>query len=294
MTASNLLGEYLRACRARLSPAEVGLESLGIRRVAGLRREEVALLAGISANYYLRLEQGRDRNPSEQVLTSLARALRLDSAAAAHLRALGHPPVAESADTTELAVPRSITQLLGTLPLPAWAQDSHFDVVASNATARALSPRLRPGQNRLLSLFLDAAERAMFLDIGEVLSSAVASFRASVAAYADDSRTIYLIERLSAEDPVFHRLWTSHRVVDVVDRPPVRLAHQVFGTVTVTRDNLAIDSLRPLRLLIYHAAAGTPDAATLARINAAAEAHPLHPTAAGRPLSGRGTAQPAR
>jgi hypothetical protein len=159
MRQDNLLAAYLRACRERVSPGDVGLEGLGPRRVAGLRREEVALLAGISANYYLRLEQGRDRHPSGQVLESLARALRLDAAETAHLLALGQPRTRDMVGARMVTVPASVGQLLQTLGLPAWVQDEHFDVVASNAVARALSPALRPGLNRLLSVFLDPDER---------------------------------------------------------------------------------------------------------------------------------------
>jgi len=118
MRQDKLLGAYLRACRERVSPADVGLAGLGPRRVAGLRREEVALLAGISANYYLRLEQGRDRHPSAQVLEALARALRLDATETAQLLALGQPRAKDMAGARLVTVPASISQLLRT-PEPA-------------------------------------------------------------------------------------------------------------------------------------------------------------------------------
>jgi len=266
MPQKNLFGEYLRACRERVSPADVGLEWLGPRRVAGLRREEVALLAGISANYYLRLEQGRDRHPSAQVLESLARALRLDETEKSHLLALGQPR-AKDADITRLAaVPASIGQLLQALGLPAFVQDEHFDVIASNAMARALSPTLLPGQNRLLSVFLDPDERALFTDWEEVAAGIVASFRASVAADADDPRTTELVNELSASDAHFRTFWERHDVANRVDRPPVRFTHPVVGALTLTRENLAVDGPDALRLMIYHAVQGSEDVAKLARL----------------------------
>lgn len=253
MGRKNLLGEYLRACRARVSPADIGFEGLGPRRVAGLRREEVAMLAGISANYYLRLEQGRDRHPSGQVLEALARALRLDTTETAHLSALGRPRSAEVEGARLVTVPANIDLLLQALDLPAFVQDRHFDVVASNAMARALSPTLLPGRNRMLSVFLDLEERALFLDWTESAASLVASFRASVAGHADDGRTTELVSELSAGDAYFRDLWERHTVVSQVDRPAVRFAHPLVGAITLTRDNLAIDGPDGLRLVIYHA-----------------------------------------
>lgn len=269
MRRTNLLGEYLRACRERVSPTNAGIEGLGPRRVPGLRREEVALLAGISANYYLRLEQGRDRSPSDQVLESLARALRLDSAETAHLVALGHPRTGDESGPRRVTVPASTLQLLRALDLPAFVQDEHFDVLAANATARALSPALRPGRNRLLSAFLDPGERALFADWEIVTEHLVASFRASVAAAADDRRTTELVAELSARDGSFRELWAGHAVVAMVDRPPVRFAHPVVGMLTLTRENLAVDGPAPLRLMIYHAERESEDHAKVKRLGAA-------------------------
>ena len=266
MRQDKLLGAYLRACRERVSPADVGLAGLGPRRVAGLRREEVALLAGISANYYLRLEQGRDRHPSAQVLEALARALRLDATETAHLLALGQPRAKDVAGARLVTVPASISQLLQTLNLPAWVQDEHFDVAASNAMACALSPALRAGRNRLLSVFLDPDERALFADWEVVAGHLVASFRASVAADADDLRTTELVNELSARDARFRDLWARYDVASRVDRPPVRFTHPVVGPLTLTRDNLAIDGPDVLRLMVYHAAPGSGDLVKLAQL----------------------------
>ncbi|WP_020499818.1 helix-turn-helix transcriptional regulator [Sciscionella marina] len=266
MRRDNLLGEYLRACRERVSPANIGLEALGPRRVPGLRREEVALLAGISANYYLRLEQGVDRHPSGQVLESLARALRLDETETVHLLALGRPPAKDVTGAGMAAVPSSIRGLLRTLELPAFVQDEHFDVLASNAMAVALSPTLRPGRNRVLSVFLDPDERALFADWEVDSGLLVASFRASIAADAADRRTTELVDELSARDSHFRELWAGHDVANRVDRPPVRFAHPVVGQLTLIRDNLAVDGPDALRLMVYHADPGSADFGKLARL----------------------------
>jgi transcriptional regulator with XRE-family HTH domain len=263
----NNLGEYLRACRERVSPSDAGIEGLGPRRVPGLRREEVALLAGISANYYLRLEQGRDRSPSDQVLQSLARALRLDPTETAYLMALGRPRKGNECGPRQVDVPASTQQLLRALDLPAFVQDSHFDVVSANTMARALSPTLQPGHNRLLSVFLDPDERALFADWEIVAEHLVASFRASVAAAVDDRRTSQLVAELSARDAHFRALWAGHAVVARVDRPPVRFAHPVVGMLTLTRENLAVDGPAPLRLMIYHADRGSEHHAQLKRLS---------------------------
>src|SRR5581483_6033551 len=128
MARSNALGEYLRARRELVDPASAGLHVMGVRRTPGLRREEVATLAGISADYYLRLEQGRDRNPSPQVLEALARVLKLDEAALQHLLSLAaaRPPARRPRRET---VPAGIRQLLEVINLPAFVESRMFDVL---------------------------------------------------------------------------------------------------------------------------------------------------------------------
>ena len=117
MTRSNALGEYLRARRELVDPAAAGLPVVGVRRTPGLRREEVATLAGISADYYLRLEQGRDRNPSPQVLQALARVLGLDATATQYLLSLPGAPPAAPGRTRRETIPAGIRQLLGAIGL---------------------------------------------------------------------------------------------------------------------------------------------------------------------------------
>src|ERR1700754_4184418 len=155
----NPLGEYLRARRELVTPERAGLPAFGPRRVPGLRREEVAMLAGISSDYYLRLEQGRDRNPSVQVLEALADVLRLDSDATAYLIGLAQErPRAESRPrrrpVTEQA-PSSIVELIEGWPNnPAYVQNKYTDVLAVNALCTALSPNYAVGVNVLTQVLL--------------------------------------------------------------------------------------------------------------------------------------------
>src|SRR3954453_147577 len=137
---ANALGEYLRARRELVNPADVGLRVTGVRRTPGLRREEVATLAGISADYYLRLEQGRDRNPSPQVLEALARVLGLDASATRYLLGLSTARPQPARRPRRETVPVGIRQLLGTLGLPALVESRKFYVLAVDPVAPPPAP----------------------------------------------------------------------------------------------------------------------------------------------------------
>jgi transcriptional regulator with XRE-family HTH domain len=146
MGKANHLGEYLRARRGQTTPAEVGLVPGPRRRVAGRRRDELALLAGITSEYLPRLEQGRDRHPSVDLLDAIARALRMDATATAYLHLLARParrapgmPDAERA--------RAIAELIAQFPMPAIVVNRYQEVLAANSIARALSPGFQVGQN---------------------------------------------------------------------------------------------------------------------------------------------------
>src|SRR5580693_5918701 len=145
MSTSNALGEFLRARREQLRPEDVGLEDGGHRRTPGLRREGVAMLAGISTDYYLRLEQGRDRTPSVQVAEAVGRVLRLDADEAAYLHTLARPRPRRAPRRRPEKVPPGTLRLLESLPMPAFVQDRYLNVLAANPMAQALSPGMRPG-----------------------------------------------------------------------------------------------------------------------------------------------------
>jgi transcriptional regulator with XRE-family HTH domain len=270
VTQSNLLGDYLRARRELIQPSSVGLPAGGVRRVAGLRREEVAMLAGISSDYYLRLEQGRDRNPSAGVLEALARVLGLDDAATGYLLSLAAPrPRPRPRRPRREAVPASVRQLLGVLGLPAFVEGRYFDVLAANGLALALSPSLRAGHNRLRAVFLDPAERALYPDWPQATAGLVAGFRESVGTDVDDPGFVQLVGELSLGSERFRQLWARHDV-QAREGAPVRLHHPQVGELTLSREKLVVGGTAGQLLVIYHAQPGTGSAEKLALLGSLA------------------------
>jgi len=257
------LGEYLRARRELVTPDSVGLPQLGVRRVPGLRREEVAMLAGISADYYLRLEQGRDRNPSVQVLESLARVLQLDEAGAAYLLSLGSDkPRRTRRRPRRETVPPGIRKLLDSLTLPAFVEGRYFDVLAANSLATALSPRLAAGRNRLRDVFLEPAEQALYPDWQDATVGLVAGFRQSVGTDTDDPRFIELVGELSLASDRFRTLWARHDV-QMREGASVTLDHPQVGDLTLNREKLDLGGSAGQMLVVYHPDRGTDNAEKL-------------------------------
>lgn len=227
------------------------------------------MLAGISSDYYLRLEQGRDRNPSAQVLDSLARVLQLDQAGADYLHGLASPARRRRRRVRREVVPASIAQLLDTLGLPAFVEGRYFDVLAANRLAHVLSPNLRIGRNRLRSVFLDPDERALFPDWELVAARHVAAFRSSVGTDTDDPRFVELVGELSLESERFRQLWARQ---DVQNRAgtPILMHHPQVGELTVWCEKLTIGGAPGPTLVLYHAQPGTSSAEKLARLDASA------------------------
>lgn len=264
---TNRLGAYLRARRELVTPEQAGIPGGAHRRVAGLRREEVALLAGISGDYYLRLEQGRDRNPSPQVLEALARVLRLDDVEAAYLRDLATArPRTRSRRRPPERVPDRLHHLLDVVGVPAFVEGRTFDVLASNRLALALSPRLRPGENRLRSLLLDPEERAFHADWDAAVAGFVAAFRQSVGDDVDDPRAVELVGELSLASGRFRQLWARQDVRRLSGGTTV-VRHPVVGNLTLHRDKLPVEGVV---LVVYYADAASPSAERLALLGALA------------------------
>ena len=268
---SNRLGAFLRARRELVAPEQAGVPVVGVRRTPGLRREEVAMLAGISADYYLRLERGRDRSPSMQVLESLARVLQLDDSARDYLLALAGDKPRRPRRARRETVPLSTAKLLPLLPLPAFVEGRYLDVLAANALATALSPRLTPGANRLRDVFLDPGEQALFEDWEAAAAALVASFRGAVGTDTDDPRFVELVGELSLVSPLFRQLWARH---DVRPRAGavMRFAHPQVGELVLNREKLEIGGTEGIMLIIYHPDAGTDSAEKLALLGSAAAA----------------------
>lgn len=207
--ARSPLAEFLRARRKLLQPEEVGLIRDEGRRVPGLRREEVARRAGISPEYYLRLEQGRDHQPSAQVLGALARALDLDEDARAYLHRLAHP--APNTRRPRIAtVEPTVLQLLERMSdVPAYISDRNHDVLAVNPLASALAPGyLVPGTNLLLAAFEFGPDARALDGWAETTRRLVAALRHG--ADPTDPRLQEIVETLSMRSPEFRRLWAAH------------------------------------------------------------------------------------
>ncbi|WFG42185.1 helix-turn-helix domain-containing protein [Pseudonocardia alni] len=263
MAGPTALSTYLQARRALVTPADVGLPGTGPRRTPGLRREEVATLAGISVDYYVRLEKGRDTNPSAQVLTALARVLQLDAAATAHLHGLVRPGEPDTPGPAGEEVPEGSRLLLDAVGLPAFVESRAFDVLAANAAAGALSPAIRPGANRLRSMFLDDAERALHPDWDRDAATMVAEFRASLGPDLTTPAVAALVEELSAASATFREVWRRHDV-DLLTGAVVRWEHPRAGALALRRVNYPVPGTRGQVLVVYFAAPGGDDADRLA------------------------------
>jgi transcriptional regulator with XRE-family HTH domain len=262
----NPLGAYLRARRALVTPEQAGIPGGPRRRVAGLRREEVAMLAGISSDYYLRLERGRDRNPSPQVLEALARVLRLDDVEADYLLLLARPEPARRAQARARArrsaaerVPPRLHALLASIGLPAFIEGKTFDVLAANELAGALNPRLRPGENRLRSLMLDPEEQAFQRDWERNAAGFVASFRQQVGEDVGDARVLELIGELTVASGRFNELWARHDV-KALGGGTLEVEHPSLGALRLHRDKLPVEDVL---LVVYYADEGSESAEKL-------------------------------
>jgi transcriptional regulator with XRE-family HTH domain len=263
----NALGEFLRARRERLLPAEVGLGEFGRRRVPGLRREEVAMLAEMSITYYIRLEQGRDRRPSANVVDALARALRLDDAGEHHLRRLAGLAPRESAQPA--AVRDELRRLLDLhVNVPAYVMDRVSTVLAANPLAIALHPSHEPGRNLLRDAFLDPVARAGYApdDLQLLLRDGVAVLRAALLETVDGADDL-LAELLESEE--FATLWASHEVIE--KRAGVqRLLHPEVGPLELDAEVFEVSGGAGQRLVVLHAPPGSASERGLREL---AEAH---------------------
>ncbi|MCD0451554.1 helix-turn-helix transcriptional regulator [Actinocorallia sp. API 0066] len=256
------LGAFLRARRAELSPKEVGLPEGGAkRRVKGLRREEVALLASISIDYYTRLEQGR-RSASEPVLTALASVLRLDDDERAYLFELAGKEAALPRRSSARKVQPQLRRLLDELTTtPALVLGRRMDILAWNPMAAALLTdfaRIPERQrNYLWLLFTDPGMRALHGDWANIAHSAVAMLRMEAGRDPADRRTADLVAELSARDPDFRRWWGEHHVSTRAKGTKV-LRHPVAGELTLDWDALACVSDPEQQLIVWTAEPGTP------------------------------------
>ncbi len=227
------------------------------------------MLAGISADYYLRLERGRDRNPSAQVLESIARVLHLDDDHVAHLRTLvAQAPRPRRRRSRKEIPPPGALKLLDSLAQPAFIEGRYFDVLASNDLARALSPRLAVGGNQLRDLFLDPAEQALYPDWQDMTECLIASLRQAVGNDIDDPRFIELTGELSLASSRFRQLWARYEIRGQRGTQ-IRLDHPQIGEMTLNRERLSIAGTGDQMLVVYHPDAGSSEADKLSLLASA-------------------------
>jgi transcriptional regulator with XRE-family HTH domain len=265
MAATNVIGEYLRARRRLVQPQEVGLPNLGRRRTPGLRREEVAMLAGVSVDYYIRLEQGRDRHPSPQVLEGLARVLQLDEDATAHLHGLAQPATpSRRRSARPERPPGSIVELIMSWPTtPAYIFGRYLDVLAANPMASALAPWFTPGENLVKGAFLDPRRRELRPNWERSLGGTVAALRANVGPDVGDPRLAELVGELSLRSEEFRQLWARHDARPKGSGTTVILHPQV-GRLELAYTKFPIPETDRQTLAVYHAAPGSPSERALA------------------------------
>jgi transcriptional regulator with XRE-family HTH domain len=265
VTAANQeLADFLRRARGAVDPARAGLPADGrVRRVPGLRREEVALLAGVSTDWYTRLEQGRRITPSDGVLDAVARALDLGPAGRAHLGHLVGAPAGRGAPraTTPQRARPGLRQLMEALDgQPALLLGRRTDVLAANRMAHALLPDLDrlPARERNYArwVFCTEAARALFVDWDVQARAVVENLRLDVGTDPGDRAAAELVDELSAASPDFRRWWAEHRVHQRTHGQK-RLRHPVVGELTVDYETLTLPGDPDQALFVYSAPAGT-------------------------------------
>ena len=271
MDTTDEIREFLTTRRAKITPDRAGLPTFGRhRRVSGLRREEVALVAGISVEYYTRLERGNARGVSDDVLEAVSRALQLDDAERAHLLDLvrtvnDQPPPRRSA-----APPRvrpSIQRVVDALSdVAAFVHNGRLDIVYANPLAAAIysdqdRDPVRP-PNTARFLFLDPRAKTFYLDWEKVAQDVVASLRGEAGRNPYDRALSDLIGLLSTRSDEFRVRWASHDV-RFHRSGTKRLHHPLVGDLTLTYESLELPADAGLTLVTYSAEPGSPSEAAL-------------------------------
>lgn len=262
------LRDFLVSRRGRLTPEAAGIEPFGSgkRRVDGLRREEVAHLAGVSVEYYTRFERGKTKSVSVEVVEAVARALQLDEIEQEHLRTLvdGSRPHLHrpAAPPTPHRVPEGIQVVLDALTMPAIVQNDRLDFLAGNALGRVLYPMDEVGEGEVFNaarfVFLDPASQDFFRDRPTVMRNNVALLRVAAAANPQDSELINLIGQLSTRSTEFCALWAQQDVVKFRVGPK-KYRHPLVGDVDFTYQTFTMPAYPGLTMLVYTL---QPDSAT--------------------------------
>ena len=267
---------FLSSRRAKLSPEQAGIPAYGSRRVAGLRRGEVAALAGVSVEYYTRLERGNLAGASDSVLDALARALQLDDTETVHLhhlaRAAGPTPARARANTRRDKAPEvrpAIRQVLSSMTgVPAFLRNHRFDILAANQLGIALYAPMfttiaTPPVNSVRFSFLSPHAQAFYPDWGQVGRSAVAALRIAAAQHPYDQHLINLIGELSMRSDTF-RTWWAAQDVYMHRHGTKRFRHPAVGELELAYEGLELSGDEALTIVTYSAEPGTPSGDGLA------------------------------
>ncbi|MEL6890966.1 MAG: helix-turn-helix transcriptional regulator [Actinomycetota bacterium] len=260
------LAEFLRTRREAIRPEQVGLPAGRGRRTPGLRREEVALLAGVSVTWYTWLEQGRRINASDDVLLAIGRALRLDEAGLEHLLALTDPGTADVVAPTE--APSALARLLDALmPAPAYILGPHWEFVGWNEAQARLYPRLPelapPRRNLMWVLFVDHATRDLIVDWDIHARQALAEFRAATSSVRHDAAMTELVDLLEDESPEFAAWWAEQQVSGFETRLR-RFRHPTAGELTFEYQQMTPAEWPHLRVVAQLGVPGDDSAERLA------------------------------
>ncbi|HKE70357.1 MAG TPA: helix-turn-helix transcriptional regulator [Nocardioidaceae bacterium] len=273
------LGEWLTSRRNRLDPDAVDLPTHGRRRVPGLRREEVSQLAGVSVDYYVRLEQGRAAHPSEAVLDAIARALQLDEIERTHLHQLARPTSSPPRSPARERVRPGLRQLLDRLDgVPAFVLGRRMDVLAWNRLGASLHadfdgmlPRER---NMARLLFLDPASVDHYVEWDSVARDTVGVLRRLAGRHPDDRALAELIGELSMHSERFRRWWASS-VVRAKTHGRKLIRHPIVGELELYYETLELPDAADQVLVTYTAEVGSPSETSLALLASWAESEPV-------------------
>jgi transcriptional regulator with XRE-family HTH domain len=257
------LREFLRSRRARLKPEEAGLRSYGRRRVPGLRREELAQLAGVSYAYYARLEQGYGETMSAEVLDAVARALCLNEEERDHLVRLAQPE--RQSATQAVPPPRRlrppVQHLLDALGVPAYVVDRRLDILGWNRLATAVFGdwgRLSPEERNVARLaFLSPEARERFVDPDSAALRIAGVVRMNAGKSPGDTHFSSLIQELSQKSEEFRQLWARHEVSCGTVGESVRMRHPLVGEFDLVHEPMALHGSAPMRMVTYHAEPGS-------------------------------------
>ncbi|MER8161013.1 helix-turn-helix transcriptional regulator [Streptomyces sp. NPDC094472] len=258
------LASFLRARRKQVRPEQHRLASGAKRQVPGLRRDEVAFLTGISTDYYVRLEQGRERRPSRAVVDGLCEALLLDIAAARHLRELAAGEVATEGTDPGMGRERreAVHQLLSSMTVPALLLNRWLDIVSSNTLGDLLHEGLEPRDNYARMVFLAPGAQSFFTEWPELARCTVAALRAQTGSGPESARLTELVGELAAYSDVFRSSWGEHRIYEkVMDRK--LLHHPRVGPLALDQHVLELPGGEGHRIWAYHPADGATSDALL-------------------------------